>query len=212
MTLISSKYAWEDRAATLVSLYILSGCDYTSFVGYGKASLWRTSLIMHHWYLQTPKTDQDHWHVSRSLASLHGWDQWEQFITQIYFPHHTSPQSLFISLQSQGRTVLEQHYLFTETLRSGIWKSNLWRQPDTVDALKRHTCWVVAYWKQPQSNKMHILPITSYGWKKENATIQVDWDSETNFSNIREKNFSHERLCMQTLQVHHQTVFLCSTQ
>ena len=53
----------EDRPASLASLYILSGCDYTPFsVGYRKASFFlKHSLIMHHSSQQIPPRHQDHW-------------------------------------------------------------------------------------------------------------------------------------------------------
>ena len=108
------------------------------------------------------------------------------------FPNHNSPNSLFTSLKSPNITIAEQHYKFIDALRTKIWErvvleDKLLPSPDALKLHYRRACWVVAYWKQSSSNNMHYLTITSYGWKKDNAALQVEWDSKENLKSIRDR-------------------------
>ena len=86
----------EDRPATLVSLFILSGCDYTSFfVGYGKTSFMKT-LFDHTSFISadTPKTPGS----LAKLATDSGFLAWLRLVGAVYFqkqkssfPNHSSP-------------------------------------------------------------------------------------------------------------------------
>ena len=117
----------EDRQASLVSLYILSGCDYTSFfVGCGKASFMK-ALFDHASFISadTPKTPGS---LAR-LTAESGFLAWLRLVRTVYFqkhksafPNYTSPQSLFTALQSPDTTITEQHHRFIEVIRSTIWE------------------------------------------------------------------------------------------
>ena len=137
-----------------------------------------------------------------SLAKItagSGFLAWLRLVGTVYFqkhksafPNHTSPQSLFTSLESHNTTTTEQHYHFIEVIRSTIWErvvfeDNLIPSPDALKLHYRRACWVTAYWKQSLSNNMRPLPITSCGWRKENKTIEVEWDSEVNLREIRDR-------------------------
>ena len=187
----------EDRPPSLVSVYILSGCDYTSFfAGYGKVSFMKT-FFDHASFISgdTPKTPG-----SLALISADsGFLAWLRLVGTVYFqkhksafPSHSSPQSLFTSLQSPNRRVTEQHYCFIETIRSTVWErivfeDHLIPSPDALKLHYRRSCWVMNYLKQSLSNNMRPLPITSYGWKKDNTKVQVEWDSESNLREIRDR-------------------------
>ena len=117
----------EERPKILVNLYALSGCDYTSFfVGHGKVSIMKV-FFEHVQFICEESTERP-----GSLAKLNGGTGFYSFlrlIGAVYFhahrpgfPEHTSPESLYNSLQHSDRTAEEVHTEFIEIIRTAIWE------------------------------------------------------------------------------------------
>ena len=137
-----------------------------------------------------------------SLAKLNGGTGFYSFlrlIGAVYFhahrpgfPEHTSPESLYNSLQHSGRTAEEVHTEFIETIRTAIWERIVFEDhllPST-DALKRHylrATWTTTYWKQTPQNNVYLPPILECGWKLEENKLTVDWESDKNRKAVRDR-------------------------
>ena len=117
----------EDRPKILANVYALSGCDYTSFfVGHGKVSIMK-ALFEHAQFVCEDTAERP-----GSLAKLNGETGFYAFlrlIGAVYFhahrpgfPEHTSPESLYTSLQYSKMAAEEVHTEFLETIRTAIWE------------------------------------------------------------------------------------------
>ena len=104
----------EERRTNLASLYILSGCDYTSFfVGYGKATFMK-AFYDHASFISADTQDRPG--TLARLGEEAGFFAWLRLIGTTYFqknksafPNHNSLNSLFTSLKSSTITIAEQH-------------------------------------------------------------------------------------------------------
>ena len=187
----------EERPKILVSLYVLSGCDYTSFfVGHGKVS------IMKVFFEHAQFICEDSAEKPGSIAKLNegtGFYAFLRLIGAVYFhahrpgfPEHTTPESLYNSLQHSDRIAEEVHTEFIETIRTAIWERIVFEDHllPSIDALKRHylrATWTTIYWKQSTQNNTYLPPILECGWKLEENKLAVDWESDKNRRVIRDR-------------------------
>lgn len=187
----------EERPKVLVSLYTLSGSDYTSFfVGHGKVSIMK-AFFEHAQFVCEDSTEKP-----GSLANLNGGTGFYAFlrlIGAVYFrshrpgfPQHDSPESLYNSLFQSDSTAKENHTQFIEKIRTVIWERVVIEDGllPSIDALRRHylrAVWTIGCWKQSTENKMNFPPILEHGWKLVNDKLAVDWESDENRQAIRDR-------------------------
>lgn len=116
----------EDRPKVLVSLYALSGTDFTSFfMGHGKVTFMK--VFFEHASFICEDSDER----PGSLATMNGQSGFYSFIRLIgavyfrahrpAFPEHSSPESLFNSISDPNKAVEERHTHFIEYIRTAIW-------------------------------------------------------------------------------------------
>ena len=116
----------EERPKLLASVYILTGCDYTSFfVGCGKTSFLNTLFNYAEFICQ--ETEE----MPGSLTSLNGESGFMSFLRLVgaayfqthraAFRQHADPRSLFNSLKRDTQTPMEHHEMFIDKLRQSIW-------------------------------------------------------------------------------------------
>jgi hypothetical protein len=103
----------------------------------------------------------------------------------------TSPAHLF-NQTDPAKSEEERHYQWIETIRQGIWDRITYETDmiPSISALWRHwqrTCWVMGYWNQAAKNVMTMEDLHNNGWKYDGAELVVEWDSEENSRDVRER-------------------------
>ena len=145
----------EDRPKVLVSLYALSGTDFTSFfMGHGKVTFMK-AFFEHANFICEDSNERP-----GSLAAMNahsGFYSFMRLIGAVYFrahrpafPEYSSPESLFNSISDPNMTVEDRHTHFIECIRTAIWDRIVFEDQllPSVDALKRHYLrakWVISY-------------------------------------------------------------------
>ena len=59
----------------------------------------------------------------------------------------------------------------------------------------KRSCWVLNMWKQADQNEMHLQPMTSFGWRITDGILKIEWDTESNIKNIRERVYVLTKGC-----------------
>ena len=178
------------------TLFIATGCDYISFFnGIGKATflgtLYEYSEFITADTTTAPGTLTNEPNGCFSFLRLVGCAYFKKH-KSAFLPSFPTPMTLFNSVQpnSDHRRV---HHLWLDQIRDRIW-TRIQFEEDMVpssDALLRHwkrTCWVSSTWAQATSNNMVHPPMEEFGWlKRDEHTLLIDWDSDVNMSQIRER-------------------------
>ena len=184
------------RPKWLQTLFISTGCDYTSFfAGIGKATFMRIAFQ----FCSFINADTNALPGSLSFTVEHREEGFLAFLRLIgtaYFAKHrscfqfTSPRVFLNSFgpgDAQGI-----HKMWLNSIRTTVWEriESEDELPPSVEALWRHwlrTCWVSHYWSLATQNRYNILDVTLFGWKLVNGVIEVDWDDPQNVSRVRER-------------------------
>ena len=184
----------ENRPKVLQSLFVLSGCDFTSsFVGFGKVAFFKA------FYAYSEFISGE----SGALSHLLNEESYLAFLRMIgvmYFQKHRStfsnyhsPMAHFHSHKSDATSIKQQHLNWIDFLRQGMWDQVTFEDQliPSNEALYRHylrSSWVIDYWRKASNSDIQILPVTMFGWKldKEGA-LEIEWDSDENIKNIKER-------------------------
>ena len=62
--------------------------------------------------------------------------------------------------------------------------------PPSTQTLRLHwlrTLWVVEYWSQACQSQMSLLPLQWFGWRLQSDAVSVEWDSEENVEQVRQR-------------------------
>lgn len=101
--------------------------------------------------------------------------------------------TLFNSLLKAGQDTKAHHSAWLDLIREKIWIRIKYEEEmiPSLDALDRHwkrSCWVHCIWNQAISNNIIYPSLLNYGWKQpDSSTLSIDWDSDTNVTQIRER-------------------------
>ena len=178
------------------TLYIASGCDYTSFFSQmGKSTFYK------HLFHYAPFITSGE--VEGTLAESQGTHEngllsFLRLLGTVYFKKHASgfntqsPSTHFCRFAGPNISLREQHSLWLQDIRENIWHRIKFENQmiPSDDALHYHwlrTCWVSNTWSQADKNHMVLPPLTDYGWNTHNGSLAIVWDSHSNISEIRER-------------------------
>ena len=183
--------------AVIQMLFVCTGCDFISFfTGLGKASFLATLFEYSEFICsnstQTPGT------LSDTDPDSNGFLSFLRLVGCAYFrkhkaaflPKYPTPMSLFNSLEKDSQTHLDHHSAWLSFLRERVWSRIKYEEEmiPSDDALRRHwqrSCWVVAVWKQATQNQITYPPLEGNGWKLDNNTLHIEWDSDDNICKVR---------------------------
>ena len=181
-------------------LYVCTGCDFISFFsGYGKASFMATLCEYCEFIcsnsVYSPGT------LSNLDPESNGYLSFFRLVGCTYFKKHKTvflpslptPMTLFNSLAMDNQSAHNHHKAWLDVLRERIWSRITYEEEmiPSDEALLRHwkrSCWVVTVWRQAACNQINYPPLDGNGWKNPTpSTLEVDWDSEENISNVRKR-------------------------
>ena len=104
----------------------------------------------------------------------------------------TSPEAYFNRCFVPSHTALQNHKAWLENIRQCIWDRIQFENEmiPNNDVLQRHwkrVCWVLDLWAQADRNTIIPKPLSNYGWKVQDNTLAVDWDSDINMDAVKER-------------------------
>ena len=185
------------RAQIIQTLFVTTGCDYTSFFsGMGKAS-----FLKYFFQYSTFITGDSCGSLSdialKNDVHKQGFLAFLRLIGTVYFKKHatafnsTSPDNHFKNFITTS-DVEVQHRNWLEDIRQNTWDRITFETEmiPSIEALQRHwkrSCWVTDMWGQADRNTMELAELTSWGWKVNNEQLSIDWDSSENLSTIKER-------------------------
>ena len=108
-----------------------------------------------------------------------------------FLPTYPTPMTIFNSLSKDHQTPRAHHSAWLQFLRERVWSRIKYEEEmiPSDDSLERHwkrSCWVLAIWKQANSNNINYPPLIGNGWKRiDTDTLQIDLDSDDNISEVR---------------------------
>ncbi len=180
----------------LSTLFVVTGCDYTSFFSrIGKTTFYR--YFFHHAEFITsgrlPGTLADI--GLRDNVFEMGFLSFLRLVGVTYFKKKNSgfsqetPEAHFHSFFNNDQTPLCHHKLWIVNIRVIIGDRCHFENEmmPSLDALHRHwkrTCGVLDMWSQANKNNMQLLPMSVYGWKIHNNSLTIDWDSPANVAAV----------------------------
>ena len=187
----------EKRANTIQSVFVLSGCDFTSFFsGIGKVSFFNT-LMKHTRFITGTESLSGDLSQNTTPRSMEGFLAFIRLVGCAYFNKDQSafggiqtPSSLYYSFGLNGMSEYDQHCKWLATIRDILWDRIYFENEliPTVEALGRHykrALWVLNYWSQSTQNIMDFPPLEEYGYVWEGEKLLPDWDSEENIRAIK---------------------------
>ena len=184
----------EFRPKLLQSLFICTGCDYTSFfVGFGKAIFMRYAF-QHNNFINADTEDFPGSLIHTVEQNEKGFLAFLRLVGTAYYKKHLacfqfeSPSAFFNSIPYSDRRT--KHKMWLTTIRDVIWEHAEFEDelPPSIEALERHwlrTCWVSQCWNQAMRNRCNTLDITTSGWKVVDGHIEIDWDDQENVMKVR---------------------------
>ena len=121
-----------------------------------------------------------------------------RLIGTVYFKKYSSgfqtqsPSEHFSKFKDKGLTVQEQHSKWLDDIRQTIWyrtkfENEMIASDEILMFHWKRSCWVLNMWKQADQNEMHLQPMTSFGWRITDGILKIEWDTESNIKNIRER-------------------------
>ena len=192
----------ERLPRTLQMLFILSGCDYTSyFTGLGKAAF-LNAFYQYSNFITGNKVEGSLSDNSGESETKKGFLSFVRLVGTLYFKKHLSafvalmcvqtPIQLFIS--TTGQTSEERHQQWYGNIR-GIVSDRICNEEERMPSytsLWRHwlrACWVAQMWQN--SHKVDVynaLPSPEQsGWKRSSTgSYEVDWDCSNFQSTVQE--------------------------
>ena len=192
----------EGLLSTLQMLFIVSGCDYTSyFTGIGKAAF--LNAFFHYSDFITGNTQEGSLCDNSSEREIKtGFLSFVRLIGTLYFKKHLSafvalkcvqtPIQLFNSIA--GDTVEDRHELWYGNIR-GIVSDRICSEEERMPSytsLWRHwlrSCWVAQMWKHSPKIDIYsaLPPPEASGWKKgSTGSYEIDWDCSDFQTNVQE--------------------------
>ena len=180
------------------TLYICTGCDFISFFnGFGKATFIATLFE----YSRFICGNTEHAPGILTNSDTPGFMAFLRLVGCAHFRKHKAaflpsfpnPTTLFNSLVIDDQPHTSHHSIWLDTIREKIWTRIQYEDQmiPSYDALLRHwkrSCWVRSVWSQSTSNHITYPPLNDHGWKQpDQNTLSIDWDSESNVSQIRSR-------------------------
>jgi len=187
-----------DCVKSLQTLYIATGCDFTSFFhGIGKGAFlkcfYRYSAFI---------TGDNNPKLPGSLADTHpessGFLAFLRLIGVAYYIKNqgafieNTPVSYYNSFNSPDLKPHEQHTQWYYGIRAKVWERISFEDqlPPSVEALELHWLRVIRvsdYWNQSCHNHIKLLPIEWFGWHILGNTVTVEWDSPDTVQQVRNR-------------------------
>ena len=183
-----------ERAKTIQALFALTGCDFTSFFSrIGKVSFFNTFMKNARFIAGTDSLPGN---LTENTSTTEGFMAFTRLIGCAYFSKHHSafggiqtPSSLYYSLQQSDTMEYDTHCRWLSTIRDAVWQRIYFEDEliPTIDALQRHTVWVINYWRQSTNNIMDLPPLENHGYVKTGEKVMPEWDSEANIQCIKKE-------------------------
>ncbi len=185
----------------LQTLFVTSGCDYISFFhGVGKATFLRYFFQ----YASFISGNEENAKGTLADVSLddssyeQGFLSFLRLVGTIYYKKHAtgfetpSPATHFSKFFDPSSTASQQHSTWLEDIRQTIWDRVTYETDmiPSMDALWRHwkrSVWVIHMWHQAESHVMKVKSILEYGWKANDDTLAIEWDSSDNIQAIQRR-------------------------
>lgn len=148
----------DDLPAIMQIIFIVSGCDYTSFFhGCGKASF-LSSFFMHANFISVPEMPGSL--SETSVTNEQGLLSFYRLVGSVYYKkfscvmlsEHKSPKQLYQSV-NEAASLLQQHHQWLNIIRDNSWEKVTSEEEvmPSNDALEFHwqrCCWVSNLWGQ----------------------------------------------------------------
>ena len=104
----------------------------------------------------------------------------------------TSPEAYFNRCFVPSHTALQNHKTWLENIRQCIWdriqfENEMIPNNDVLHLHWKRVCWVLDLWAQADRNTIIPKPLSNYGWKVQDNTLAVDWDSDVNMDAVKER-------------------------
>ncbi|KAJ8048225.1 hypothetical protein HOLleu_00456 [Holothuria leucospilota] len=182
--------AKDQLPTTMQTIYIASGCDYTSFFyGCGKASF--LSTFFQHANFITG-SDEEGTLADNDIHSEKGLLAFYRLVGSLYYKKFSSvmpsdfktPKQLFQSFKTED-TDVKIHHNWLNSIREHSWEkvdSEEEVMPSN-EALLLHwqrTCWVAHLWGQAGNHQVNHAPITEYGYCQKDNVLCIEWDTPNN--------------------------------
>lgn len=194
------------RPRLLQTLYVASGCDYTSFFSQtGKATFMRY-FYQHASFINSTTegtlADTD----LTDLSYNRGYLAFIRLVGAIYFKKYTaafnaaSPELHFVQFQIETRTTHQQHTDWLDDIRQNIWyrvkfENEMLPSNQALGLHWRRTCWVLDMWHQATLNTVKLKPLIDNGWSLTAGHLSIVWDTDENIQAVKERVDSILRGC-----------------
>ena len=91
-----------------------------------------------------------------------------------------------------SHTALQNHNAWLENIRQCIWdriqfENEMIPNNYVLPRYWKRVCWVLDLWAQADRNTIIPKPLSNYGWKVQDNTLAVDWDSDVNMDAVKER-------------------------
>ena len=187
----------REIAPVIQMLYISTGCDFISFFnGLGKVTFLAT-FFEHAEFIasNSGNTPGSLIHTTSegllSFVRLVGCTYYKKH-KAAFRPSFPTPMSLYNSVMSANDELHSTHTKWLNVIRDRIW-SRVQYEEDMIpsyDALRRHwmrSSWVASVWYQATTNNIQYPPVENFGWTLTDNCLTIDWDSDTNLSQVRDR-------------------------
>jgi len=189
----------EDRLATLQALYVLTGCDFTSFFTQISKAFFLSTLFRFAPFiccnseslpgnLATTATEDTSFLAFLRLVGV------AYFLKNLpaFRNKFQSPIPHYHSVPTEDKSPAARHVVWIRTLNAKIWERVDFEDSliPSIDALRLHwlrSRWVLLYWKQAQCSYIQLPPIENYGWGIEGGSLSVEWDTENNRRSVQDR-------------------------
>ena len=189
----------EERLATLQSLYVLTGCDFTSFFAQISKSFFITTFFRFAAFI-CANTECLPGSISETTTQESSFLVFVRLVGVVYFlknlpafrTQFLSPIACYWSYTTQSEVPTEKHFLWIKKLNTKIWERVDFEDSliPSIEALRLHwirSRWVLLYWRQAQRSYIQLPPIEKHGWNIKEQSLVVEWDTEKNIKGVQSR-------------------------
>ena len=160
----------EERLATLQSLYVLTGCDFTSFFSQISKSFFATTFFRFAAFI-CANTERLPGNLAETTTQESSFLAFLRLVGVVYFLKNLpafrnqfeSPIACYQSYTTQSEAPSQQHFTWIKMLNAKIWERVDFEDTfiPSVEALRLHwmrSRWVLLYWRQTQCTHIQLPP------------------------------------------------------
>ena len=185
--------------STLQSLYVLTGCDFTSFFAQISKSFFTTTFFRFAAFI-CANTECLPGSLAETTTQESSFLAFLRLVGVVYFLKNLpafrnqfqSPIACYQSYTTQSVVPKQKDFMWIKMLNAKIWERVDFEDSliPSIEALRLHwmrSRWVLLYWRQAQHSYIQLPPIEKHGWKIKEQTLVVEWDTEENIKGIQNR-------------------------